>query len=135
MFRCSVKNCLTTNLQNVSFFNVKKCKNFEEIKDKLVDVKVPKIFQYHFEFKCLNVRLKKGAVPTFFGEIPAENNNKEQIEVAWCLPDHQYAVNTHKKLMETTEKLKKVKAKAKLNQNRKRRAQQKVVSLQDKLGK
>ena len=74
-------------------------------------------------------------MPTFFGEIPAENNNKEQIEVAQCLPDHQYAVNTHKKLMETTEKLKKVKAKAKLNQNRKRRAQQKVVSLQDKLGK
>ena len=47
----------------------------------------------------------------------------------------KYAVNTHKKLTETTEKLKTVKAKAKLNPNIKLWAQQKVVSLQDKLGK
>jgi len=137
MMRCSVINCRSTTADKVSFFKVSNVPNYDAIKDKLVHVTCQKICHLHFDFQWLRIRLKKGAVPTYFGEIKNKNNNFGQSDAVQCSTDHDHLYSigdARKKLVETTQKLKVAKAKIRNAQTRSRRARQNVASLQVKLG-
>ena len=150
MHRCSVINCKNNTTDKVFFFNATILPNFDEIKDKLIECKNPRICHIHFEFKWLNLKLKKGAFPTFFesGDTVYNNNPAAAItpdhqyapdnipdqQYAPTIPDHQYATDVRKKLEHTEKKLSIAKNKIKVQQSRKRRADKRLVSLQEKLG-
>ena len=95
----------------------------------------------------MNLKLKKGAFPTFFESSDTVYNNNPAAAIT---PDHQYApdnipdqqyqttsmlpMHMRKKLEHTEKKLSKAKNKIKVQQSRKRRADKRLVSLQEKLG-
>ena len=145
MHRCSVINCTNDTTDKVFFFSATTLPNFEQIKEKLIECKNPRICHIHFEFKWLNLKLKKGAFPTFFETItPDQQYAPDNIPEQWytptsylytaTLPDHPYASNVEKKLEHCEKKLSKAKNKSKVQQSRKRRADKRLISLQEKLG-
>jgi len=91
-----VINCKNNTTDKVYFFNATILPNFDEIKDKLVVCKNPRICHIHFEFKWLNLKLKKGAFPTFFERSDNVYNNNPAAAItpdqhyAPTIPDHEY---------------------------------------------
>lgn len=97
MHRCSVINCKNNTTDKVYFFNATILPNFDEIKDKLVVCKNPRICHIHFEFKWLNLKLKKGPFPTFF----ESSYNVYNINPAAAItPDHRKTYQTNSMLQQ-----------------------------------